>query len=72
MEIGDGLHGGRAGFLVVGEEPFLDVLAVVGYAGDNGDGVLHELTGNGAEKMVRRKIHGGLFSEYVYVRLFCL
>lgn len=43
IEMGDGLHGGRAGFLFVGEEPFLDVLALVRDSRGDGDRVGHEL-----------------------------
>lgn len=49
---GDGELGDRAGGVVVGEEPGFDGVAVVGDAGGEGDGILHDLEGDGAEEVV--------------------
>ena len=52
----DPLHGCWACLVVVREEPFFDILSLIGDAGGYGDRVLHELHGDGASE-IHRKIH---------------
>lgn len=58
IKVGDGLHGCRASFLVVSEEPFLNIGSFKCDARGNNDGILHELHGNRAQE-VGRNVHGG-------------